>query len=155
MNQEQLRNFIKRTLTKVSPVMATNNAVELLMLTAAQESHLGEYIRQLNNGPAMGIFQMEPRTHDDICFRYLNRKGELKASILRVSNCREFDSAVLEYNLAYSTALARAFYRRFPEALPSATDVEGLARYWKKYWNTELGAGTVEEAVENYERFCR
>lgn len=41
-------------------------AIDLLMLTAAQESHLGKYIQQLGSGPARGIFQMEPKTLQDL-----------------------------------------------------------------------------------------
>ena len=48
--------------------------------------------------------------------------------------------------------MARIHYLRVPEALPAADDVVGLAAYWKRYYNTELGAGTVEKFVESYQR---
>lgn len=47
-------------------------------------------------------------------------------------------------DLAYATAMARLVYYRRPEPLPEAHDLDGLARYWKAHFNTDLGAGTVE-----------
>lgn len=38
-------------------------AEDLVMGTAAQESRL-TYLRQLGGGPALGLWQMEPATHD-------------------------------------------------------------------------------------------
>jgi hypothetical protein len=49
-------------------------AEELLLGTALQESGL-IYRRQLNNGPALGLFQMEPATHDDIWADFLTYHG--------------------------------------------------------------------------------
>lgn len=59
MDKRQLRNLIRRVLIGIGGY--SEEAENLLMGTAAQESALGEYIRQLGNGPALGIFQMEPR----------------------------------------------------------------------------------------------
>ena len=58
MDPKQLKELIERVLRKVN--LYSDAAVDLLMLTAAQESACGKYIRQLGNGPALGIFQMEP-----------------------------------------------------------------------------------------------
>ncbi len=41
---------------------------------------------------------------------------------------------------------ARLHYFRFPEAIPAA--LEEQARYWKKYYNTESGSGTVQRYVD-------
>jgi len=60
----------------------------------------------------------------------------------------------LSTDLAYACAMARIHYLRVPERLPSAMDVDGLARYWKAHYNTHLGAGKPHEAVENYQRFA-
>ena len=45
-------------------------AENLIMGTAAQESGF-TYIKQLGGGPALGMFQVEPATAEDILFRYL------------------------------------------------------------------------------------
>jgi len=40
-----------------------------------------------------------------------------------------------------------------PAPLPDAGDLGGLARYWKRYFNTPKGAGTAAGFIESYRRF--
>jgi len=135
--------------------MYSRAAEELLLLTCAQESHGAEYLHQIN-GPALGIYQMEPRTHDDIWDNYLRYKDELSDTISGYVVTRHFRQAdQMKGNLYYATAMARVFYLRFSESLPEADDIEGLAKYYKKYYNTPKGAATVEQAISNYERFMK
>ncbi|MDX1428656.1 MAG: hypothetical protein R3282_00145, partial [Rhodothermales bacterium] len=53
---------------------------ELLLGTAIQESLL-EFRRQLGGGPARGLFQMEPATHDDCWENYLNFRRSLAETV--------------------------------------------------------------------------
>ncbi len=151
INKEQLRDLITDTLFEIN--MLSESAVNLLMGTAAQESHLGTYIRQIK-GPALGIFQMEPATHNDIWHNYIDYKKGLERIIMDCAlMSHPIDARALIYNLKYAIIMCRLHYRRAPEALPEYYDVAGLAKYWKKYYNTHLGAGTEEEFIKNYERF--
>lgn len=152
MDPDQLRELIKDVLEEMD--LYSESAVELLMMTACQESHCGRYIKQLGGGPALGIFQMEPATHSDLWMNYLVYKRHLVDKINHVAGTTSVDdNLTLRGNLIYQIAMARIHYLRVPERLPRATDVEGMARYWKKYYNTYLGKGTVEEAVGNYRRY--
>ena len=61
--------------TLIIPVCAalglnSPSAVQLLLGTAAQESHMGHYLVQVR-GPAIGMYQMEPNTYLDIWRRYI------------------------------------------------------------------------------------
>lgn len=125
-------------------------AEELLVGTAVQESRL-HYLRQLNDGPAMGIFQMEPATHNDIWQNYLNYRPELaiKVAALSTEKLRR-DAQDMAGNLFYACAMARVHYMRVPAPLPRADDVEGMAHYWKDHYNTHQGKGTVAEFVKHY-----
>ena len=118
-------------------------AEQLVMATAMAESNLA-FIQQIGRGPARSFFQMEPVTHDDIWERYLSRKphllNDLKGLIMRDMDLHE----QLHGNLFYATAMCRIFYLRFKEPLPEVGDWSGMAEYWKKYYNTHLGAGTVD-----------
>jgi len=59
-----------------------SDAAETLILgTIAQESRCGEYVKQVGGGPALGICQMEPATHDDIWLNYLHYKPVLAHKI--------------------------------------------------------------------------
>lgn len=128
--------------------MYSEDAVELLMLTAATESLMGKYIRQVGGGPALGIFQMEPATEKDIWDNYLVYRVELADKVEQYQVC---EAGELEWNLAYQIIMARIHYLRVPHPLPST--VEGMATYYKKHFNTELGKGSVAEAVQNYNRY--
>jgi len=143
-----LREYVIRPVLK-NLGLHSEAAEELLMLTAATESLCGKYIHQVG-GPALGIFQMEPRTHDDIWEHFLRFKPGLSEQVKQYG-CF---SRELPGNLYYACAMARTHYLRVPERLPSATDIDGLARYWKTHYNTHLGAGRPHEAVENYQRFA-
>lgn len=137
-------------------------AENLVMGTAAQESLL-VYIDQKERrgrrpriGPGLGLWQMEAPTHDDH-WRWLRERPALARKVLEVSSLRtpdaspfRVDAAALVYNLRYGAAMCRIHYRRRPEPLPPADDVEALARYWKAHYNTRLGAGTPEQFVRNY-----
>ena len=144
INKDWLRNYIYTTLD-VGQLDKSDDAIELLMLTSAQETHLGTYLTQVD-GPALGIFQMEPATFYDTRDRYF---------VSKVSEECVYDKPeILITDLSEAILYARAKYLLVPEPLPSKDNVVDMARYYKKYWNTELGKATVREAVQNYNRFC-
>jgi hypothetical protein len=151
INKDQLREAV------VIPVLQelglhSDSAVNLLMGTAAVESNLGEYIVQVK-GPARGIFQMEPATHDDIVRHYLHYKPDLVAKIKEASGVNRLDSKHLAGNMYYAAAMARIHYLRNPKPIPPADNIAALGKYWKDVYNTHLGAGTVDKFVEKYERY--
>lgn len=124
--------------------------VELLMLTAATESKLGTYYKQIG-GPALGIMQMEPTTAQDIYDNFLRFPRNLDL-LLWVEDFKGSQSIknALKYNLAYQIAMARIHYWRVKSPLPK-NEVEALALYWKAYYNTNLGRGTLVKAARDYE----
>lgn len=127
-------------------------AERLLLGTAAQESHLGTYLHQIN-GPALGIYQIEPATHRDVWDNFLTYRADLASKVRGLASQHWFDAdpdGELVRNLAYSTAIARLCFYRQKEPLPDANDIPGMARYWKQHYNTAHGAGTVMEFIDNY-----
>ena len=109
-------------------------------------------MRQFNAGPARGVYQIEPATHDDIVMRYLKRRTALRerVDVLVAPEPSRIDQ--LATNLAYATAICRLRYWMDPKPLPEADDIEGLGRYWKRVYNTARGKGKVAEFVANYRR---
>jgi hypothetical protein len=129
----------------INPVLASlglksNSAIVLLTGTAAIESHMGRYLHQ-KNGPALGIYQMEPNTHTDIWVNFLKFNKELANKVFNVADIGSSNiiHERLIYNLKYATALARIHYLRVKEELPQQNDASGMAYYHKKYYNTVLG----------------
>ncbi|MFG6485445.1 hypothetical protein ACG04R_02105 [Roseateles sp. BYS78W] len=125
-------------------------AVELLLGTALQESKL-VYRTQIGGGPARGLFQMEMATHDDIFDNYLKYRSTLRNAVLQLKSAPDADAEEeLTNNDAYAAAMARVLYKRAPAALPSAGKLSDMAAYWKQYYNTLFGAGTVSQYMNSW-----
>ena len=160
--REEIVRPVLHDLKMYSPV-----AENLIMGTAAQESGF-TYLKQLGGGPALGMFQVEPATAEDILFRYLKGRKDLR---------RRFESAVqstpphsidwetitiahvserLISDLKFGVALCRLRYWMVPEGMPSrADDLPALARYYKAHYNTPLGKATEHEFLNNYRRYVQ
>lgn len=122
----------------------------LLLATSAQESHCGEWVVQ-NGGPALGIYQCEPHTHD-LVRNWL--KLHEPAMALSIGGCSGFDSERLIYDLRYATQIARALYWSIPHPLPKIARDE-MWHYYKQYYNSEAGAATKEEWDRNWETYVK
>lgn len=141
MKINQLKSAIKSVLSKCNMTI-NEDIINMLIGTACVESNCGEYLYQLN-GPAYGIFQMEPNTAKDIINNFINNKPQLKYchDMLYLKGLTLEEN--LCYNIAYQIFMCRVFYLRFKEKIPSTLDEQ--AKYWKKYYNTYLGKGTIEQ----------
>jgi hypothetical protein len=154
----QLRDFIRDVLEEYfTPKASGEDAVELLMLTAAQESLCGEYIRQEGGGPALGIYQMEPITYLSLWNDFIAYREDLKDILSYGFPGIDHNNYRLHMmgNLVYQTVIARIKYLWAPEALPDPSNPRSIGKYYKKYWNTYKGKATVEEAVRNYLTLCK
>ncbi len=146
INKEEIRRLIKEVLQNIN--LYSKNAEELLMMTAAVESNMGEYLYQKGAGNARGIWQMEPSTEQDIKDNYLVYHPTLMKRVMEYQSLYQDEEMV--YNLAYQIAMARVHYLRVKTKLPEATDLQGLAEYWKLYYNSYKGKGTVDKALRKY-----
>ena len=151
LDLEQFRDLIiEPTLEQIG--LYSTSAVELVLGTAIQESRI-TYLTQIDGDDdpynrAMGLFQMEGSTHDDIWINFLRYRGDLSEKIKAI--CPSSKSEDLIGNLSYACAMCRIHYRRDRNALPKAGDLEGQAATWKRFYNTHLGRGTEEEYVNNW-----
>lgn len=152
IDASQLEQYVIRPTLDQLDLLA-DNTVQLLLLTCAQESNGGRYLHQLGRGPAVGIYQMEPFTHDDIHNNFLKYKGLLRNSVNAFKPSGKRGAGEMAGNLYYATAMARCHYLRDPHPIPQADDVQGLAEYYKRVYNTHLGAATAEEALEAYRQY--
>lgn len=121
------------------------NAVDMLLETAAAETHSGQYRDPTPNGAGRGVFQC-----DLIAFLDVQARAPL-SDIERIQHQFGIDVRAAEHReLDHSPMLAalvcRLFYKRIPEAFPSA--MTERAHYWKRYYNTELGKGTPQQYID-------
>jgi len=134
----------------------SKEARRLLLGTMAHESR-GEYFDQVLHrkdrtlGPAIGLYQIEPATHDDIWENWLMFRDPIRHRMTDLFAREPGKHEQLATNVAYATGIARLVYYRQPEDLPHWEDEEGLAAYWKKYYNTEKGAGTISEWLLSFQ----
>lgn len=150
--RQLLSEVIRPVLTSLD--LWTENSEKLVLGTACMESECGMYLKQLGNGPAIGIYQMETATFNDIWTNYLDLRSNLRAKVLKfvfdfsldTNNAKEMAG-----NLYYATAMCRVHYLRVPEPIPAY--LAGQAAYWKKYYNTENGAGTTVQYMNAWNRF--
>jgi hypothetical protein len=130
-------------------------AEELLVFTCAAESVGGTYLKQIS-GPALGIYQMEPATFTDIWVNYLyHRQDKINLLSLHLGVSKIPYPEQMVYDLRFATAMARFHYLRQKEALPNHDDLEGIWKYYKKYWNTELGKAKKAESIKLYKKFIQ
>ncbi len=148
----QFRELVKTTLQAVN--LWSPAAEELLLGTCAQESHFGKYLKQIK-GPALGVFQMEPRTEADIWKNYLAFRPERVKQVVFACGIDGVDQAALNANLRYQIVMARLHYKRVPAPLPEVDDLEAQAMYWDIYYNINPDKGFPHEYIENYKRFVR
>ena len=134
-------------------------ATELLLGTALQESEL-IYRRQVGGGPALGLFQMEPNTHDDIWANFLQYHPVLAKVLEQLADSPLVEggsvprpsATLVENNDAYAAGMCRVHYLRAGQIvgqtpLPEAGDIEAMGAYWKRFYNTSYGAGDAAEFV--------
>lgn len=142
---------IKNSLMAVDEGLASPEAVQMLLGTAARESRLGK-IKTKNRKTGIGPFQIIRTTEKDIWNNYLKYKPELAKKIEDTTGVSGPSPDALENNFPYAAIMARLVYKRVPEDLPPASDVKAQAEYWKKWYNTDLGAGSPEKFMDSYEK---
>ena len=131
-------------------------AEELLLGTALAEMEL-RYLKQghkqVNDGEgvALGLYSMEPETHDDIWGNYLRYRPVLSARVNAFVARGRPRLDQLVWNMAYATAMARIPYWRVKEALPHEGDAMALSRYHVKHYNRG-GAADAQANLHWFER---
>ncbi|HEY9079089.1 hypothetical protein [Magnetovibrio sp.] len=144
---------VLETLAGWNAAMNSPAAENLLVGTAVQESHL-TYLAQLSGGPALGVMQIEPATHDDVWTNYLAYRNDLAQIVLELSAGNSRSADQLPWNMGYSIAIARLVFWRQSAPMPTdPNNLNALGQYWKQHYNTAGGAGTADEWVENYQKY--
>tara|TARA_R110002020_G_scaffold474718_1_gene706858 strand:- start:2843 stop:3331 length:489 start_codon:yes stop_codon:yes gene_type:complete len=150
----QIESLVKDTCSQLGSKYASDEAVKLVVATGIVESRY-EYIRQMGDGPARSFWQVEAATAVDNLAHYLKHRPKLMskcadASYVDLKHWQNFDEKVweeiLEKNIAAGIVHCRIKYWRVPKRMPNT--IEGMANYWKKYYNTEQGKGSPEHFID-------
>lgn len=150
MNCSQLKELIIKP-ALIDLLLYSEEAMELMVFTCANESNGGEFLKQVD-GSALGIFQMEPATYNDLWINYINHKPGILLQLQHLFSVNGMPSEErMVYDLRFATAMARIKYGRVTEPLPLEwRDTEGLYVYYKKYYNSDLGKANYAQALSKY-----
>lgn len=149
MNLEDIRDYVVRP-ALMEIALFQPMRVQQIIGTGLTESGF-MYLDQTTPGPgpAYGFWQMERATHDDLWQSYINfQPSAIRDAMLAMSGSKYTPPVTtLHWNLKYAAAMCALAYRRAPGKHPAAGDFVGMAEYWKRYYNTPLGKGTIEKAI--------
>jgi len=121
-------------------------AERLVVGTALAETQL-RHFKQIN-GPALGFYQIEPNTFQDIYYRYLKTKRtDLKAKVDLLLAPSPEPMQQLITNLAFATAICRIKYWMSPH--PVGDSLDDLALIYKNVYNSSLGKGSEEKFIRD------
>ncbi len=130
------------------------NAIDLLAETAMQETKLGTYRDPSIYGAGIGLCQCDPIAFYDTKARTSQARKAVIMDELGI-NIDDVEHVELAFSPLLSFVWCRLHYLLRPGAIPDT--VLGRAEYWKHWYNSELGRGTVAEYVHNeskLESFC-
>lgn len=120
-------------------------APALLAETAAAETQLGNYQDPTPNGAGYGICQF-----DLIGFKDVIKRTRAKDKEKVLDNFGYYLDSVKLEDLGDDPTLSficcRLKYRLIPDLIP--TDIISRAAYWKRWYNSTAGKGTVEHYLE-------
>lgn len=146
---EQFRNLILEPI--LSGINLYSEAAEnLLVGTALVESEL--YYLHQKNGGALGFFQIEPETYEDLIKRV---NDNLKKRILFTLGYIEFPKVHrLKSDIGLSVVIARLKYYLHPSPLPKKKDdLFGLAKYWSTIYNTRQNPDSERRFINLYKKY--
>ena len=159
LDPREVRDLIVRPTLEILQLPNPLVSERLIMGTAAQESGFG-HIKQVG-GPALGLWQMEPATFNDLFYGFL-RSSKQASLRLRLQNfildgaesLRRIEPAdQLKGNLYFSAAMCRIHYYAKPFTMPVNASAAELATIWKRWYNSMLGAGTEVQFIANYAKY--
>jgi len=146
--KNQMKDIISEVLSMLenyTGIQKTKEAVNLVYETGMAESGYRALV-QKGGGPAVSFFQIEPATGRDIFNNYVEYRQTLVEALIQFGLDPMNLDFCIKTNIAIAICMCRFHYRRVPSAIPKTK--EGRAKYWKKYYNTELGKGSVEHYLE-------
>lgn len=150
MIAEQIRLFVVRP--ALQHIGLHSPAAENLVVGTGLVESGYQAIDQFGNdpaalGPAVGFWQMERLTHDDIWVR-----APVTVSDLLARWPAPFEQ--MASNAMYAAAMCRLKYRLDRRPLPDARDPWGMALYHKRVYNSIKGATDPLHSVDDFAIAC-
>ena len=127
----------------------SDDALALVVRTGMAESGYRALKGYGEGNPAIGFFQIEPATMNDMIDNYISYRSHYEKNLISLGmNFKKDTIMSVMSNIGVQAALCRIHYRRDKHSIPSWDDLEGQAKYWKRVYNTNLGRGTTEHFIK-------
>ena len=155
LNSLQVLTVIKDTLEQMGSKYAHEDAIMLVYRTGLVESKYEYLMQKGGDNIARGFFQCEPWVAVSLCNDYLKYRDGLLKKIADICHLdwsyftnpdEDKWRSILTTNIIAQIVVCRLHYWRVPKPLPKTLDDQAV--YWKAFYNSAKGSGTVEHFME-------
>ena len=144
---KEIKEIVEYSLYRIDSY--SDDALAMVVRTGMAESGYRALKGYGEGNPAIGFWQIEPATMNDMMKNYIHYRSHYKKKLISLGMNFEKDTILsVMSNMAVQAALCRLHYRRDKHPIPSWDDLEGQASYWKRVYNTVEGRGTVEHFIK-------
>ena len=143
---KSIKEIIDEVLTGLEDIgiPKTKESLNLVFETGMAESGY-RHLEQVGGGPALSFWQIEGWVAQDIWDNFITFRKPYIEAVYKLGLIEDKIPFCIYTNIALAAAFCRIHYRRKPGAIPKS--MPGRAAYWKKWYNSEEGAGTVDHYV--------
>lgn len=125
-------------------------AINMLLETAAAETHLGQYQDPTPNGAGHGLTQIDAIALKDVQARTRARHKQKIQNAFGLC-LDELTLADLQSNPLAALVVTRCFYLLIADPIPPY--LHQRAHYWKRHYNTAAGKGTAAGYQQKTEQY--
>lgn len=125
--------------------------VQALIGICCVETNLGRFEDAHPDKWGVGLTQFDQIGFDDVKARTRN-KDKIKLEKEFGYVMKDLVLKDLKDDPLLALCFARLKYKLIPDDIPA--DIPGQARYWKRFYNTAEGKGTVEKYLEKWELYA-
>lgn len=145
-----LSSTIYNVMERLSICPTSKEIHDIVLETAAVESLRGQLVRQ-KRGPALGIYQMEPETREDLLNWLKYRHKDVYNEVMVFWEKKQTDEWNYVHNIPWQTAmcLIKYWYVSGHNLQDLCRDRSSRAVLWRIRYNTLKGKGSVQAYIEN------
>lgn len=144
---KEIKEIAEHALYKLNSY--SDDALALVVRTGMAESGYRALKGYGEGNPAIGFWQIEPATLNDMVENYIGYRAHYQKNLISLGMNFNDDMIIsVMSNMAVQAGLCRLHYRRDKDPIPSWDDLEAQAKYWKRVYNTIEGRGTVEHFIK-------
>ena len=148
MNLQQVKKYwVESALEFFPEPLRTPNRKQFMVAIGLVESGYN-YVAQVPEADALGFWQVQLGTYRDNILNFLEFKNEFNDGWSLIKKIHQATYPSMTSDCVFACYMGAITVYRAPAALPEYNDIEGMAKYWKTYYNTSQGAGSIEDALQ-------